>query len=197
MKKTKLFSFIAFTTLLLGAGLIAKTQDSTETYRPYNMQNDNKPSFFDRLVFGGNLGLQFGTETIIDISPVVGYKITEKLIGGVGAKYLYYKTELLINGNLYKYSTNIYGGSVFGRYYLTPEFYAHTEYEILNLEVPDDFVYGKLVRRNITSFLVGGGYRQPLGDRASIGITLLYNLTEDRYSPYQNPILRVGFGFGF
>lgn len=178
------------------ANVVAAQQDSTESYKPYKMKDESRPSFGQRLVFGGNFGLQFGTQTIIDISPVIGYKITEQLIGGIGIKYLYYKTEYYINSNLYKYSTNVYGGSVFGRYYITPNLFAHSEYEVLNLEVPDDFGIGYM-RTNITSVLVGGGYSQPLGDHASIGITLLYNLTEDAYSPYQNPILRVGFGFGF
>jgi hypothetical protein len=47
------------------------------------------------------------------------------------------------------------------------------------------------------SLLVGGGYVQPISDRAAINIMALYDVIEDRKSPYSNGIiLRVGATFG-
>ncbi|REJ81189.1 MAG: hypothetical protein DWQ44_11850 [Bacteroidetes bacterium] len=148
--------------------------------------------FRNRIFTGGNIGLQFGNQTIIEVAPIVGYRITEKLSAGLGAKYLYYRyKDAFIN-----YSTDIYGGSVFTRYLITENLFAHLEYEILNLEIYDDLL--RTFRRdNITSVFAGGGYRQMLGTRSSINIMLLYNLNESRHSPYQNPIIRIGFGIGF
>lgn len=150
-------------------------------------------TFWDKVYFGGNFGLQFGNQTLVDINPLVGYRLTEKLSVGFSATYIYYH----ITDSYYQldYSTNIYGGSIFTRYYLLENIFAHVEGEVLNLEVPDYF-RNRFVRENIFGFYVGGGYRQPLGDRSSLNILLLYNLNEDRNSPYQNPIIRVGFGFG-
>lgn len=152
---------------------------------------DNVP-FGQRLIFGGNIGLQFGRYTFVDISPLVGYKVTDQLIMGLGATYIYYS----VDDFPYKYSTNIFGGRAFTKYYLMENLFAHVEYEILNMEVLDDLTY-KLVRTNIPSLFVGGGYRQMMGERSAFELLLLYNLMEERNSPYQNPIIRAGFVFGF
>ncbi len=195
---------LAVAVIIACAGFAANAsaqKDSTESYRPYSMDND-MGTFWDRIVFGGNLGLQFGTSTIIDVSPIIGYKLTPKVLTGIGIKYLYYKTQYQY---LYQnvvitqsYSSNTYGGSLFGRFYVTDNFFAHVEYEVLNMDVPNDLnYYADYMRSNVTSFFVGGGYSQPLGTNASMGIALLYNLTEEKYTPYPNPIIRVGFGFGF
>ena len=50
-----------------------------------------KESFADKLVYGGSFGLQFGSLTLVDVSPVIGYRITEKLEAGLGFTYKYYK----------------------------------------------------------------------------------------------------------
>lgn len=199
-KSAELFSLLSFFLFAISIDVIA--QDTTSAPPNYKPEDENKIPFGQRLVFGGGLGLQFGDQTMIDIEPIIGYKITPQLIGGIGVKYIYYNTKYYYyysNGTsqLVEYSTNIYGGSVFGRYYFIENVFGHVEYEVLSLEVPDDFNYGEYVRTNITSFLVGGGYSQALGENASIGISVLYNLTEDNYSPYSNPIIRIGFGFGF
>lgn len=153
-----------------------------------------KESFWDKTYFGGNFGLQFGDQTVIDINPMMGYKLTEKLSVGVTATYIYYRFTNPYFTNV-KYSSNIYGGSIFSRYYFFENVFGHVEGEVLNLEVPDNFLQ-RYVRKNIFGFYVGGGYRQPMGERSSLNILLLYNLNEDRNSPYQNPIIRIGFGFG-
>jgi len=147
--------------------------------------------FFDRIYIGGNIGLQFGTQTILGISPQIGYKFTDQLIAGFGVQYYYFK----YSDDYTKYSSNIYGGSLFAKYLLTDNLFLHTEYEVLNLAVPID--YGSFRREEVTSILVGGGYRQMLGERSSVDFLVLFNLNESRYSPYSNPIIRVGFGFGY
>jgi len=157
-----------------------------------SFDDDEKPSFKDRIYFGGNFGLQFGSITAIDVSPIVGYMITPKLSGGVGITYQYLKYKDRYNNA--SFSTNIYGGKVFGRYNLTQQFFAHSEYEVLSLEY---FNVGEARRQriNVPGFFIGGGYFQPIGERAGISITALYNLLHDELrSPYRSPIvLRVGF----
>ncbi len=150
--------------------------------------------FWDKVYFGGNFGLQFGDQTVVDVNPLIGYRLTEKLSVGFTATYIYYKFKDPYNPS-YSYSSDIYGGSIFTRYFLLENIFAHIEGEVLNLEVPN-YVLNRYVREDIFGFYVGGGYRQPLGDRSSLNILLLYNLNEDRNSPYQNPIIRIGFGFG-
>lgn len=144
-----------------------------------------------RIWVGGNLGLQFGTVTLIQVNPLVGYRLTPKLTLGVTGNYIYLRDNTFSQ----RYSTEIYGGGLFGRYFITDDLYAHTEYEILSLETPNAYGSG-LYRTNVTSVLVGGGYRQWISDRAGIDLMLLWNVNQSRLSPYSNPIIRVGFIMG-
>jgi hypothetical protein len=179
--KRNVIAYILFLTGLLSAITLTAQERQRE-----------KAPFGQRLIFGGNIGLQFGRYTFVDISPLVGYKVTDQLIMGLGATYIYYS----VDDFPYKYSTNIFGGRTFSKYYLMENLFAHLEYEILNMEVLDDLTY-KLVRTNIPSLFAGGGYRQMMGERSAFELLLLYNLMEERNSPYQNPIIRAGFVFGF
>jgi len=43
--------------------------------------------------------------------------------------------------------------------------------------------------------MVGGGYRQRLGERSSVTITALWNLNQTANTPYSNPVIRLGFNF--
>jgi hypothetical protein len=152
-------------------------------------------TFWNKVYFGGNLGLQFGDQTIVDVNPLVGYRLTERLSVGFTVTYIYYHFKDPFSN--FNYSSDIYGGSIFTRYFILENIFAHVEAEVLNLEVPKYlFNNYEFVRDNVFGFYVGGGYRQALGDRSSINILLLYNLNENRNSPYQNPIIRIGFGFG-
>lgn len=155
--------------------------------------NPQREGFWDRVYTGGGIGLQFGSQTYVNISPLIGYRLTEKFSVGLSGTYLYYKYKDY--NPIYSYSSNTYGGSVFSRYLIFENLFAHVEYEILRLQVRDN-VSRLLGKRDITSVLVGAGYRQMLGERSSINLMILYNLNETAYSPYQNPIIRLSFGIG-
>lgn len=150
--------------------------------------------FWDRVYFGGNFGLSFGTVTYIDLSPALGYMITQDLSAGLGVTYRYFKRKAFP----YNYETNIYGGRLFARHNIGRQFFAYTEYESLNLEFTEEVDGGfRQVREWVPGFFVGGGVFLPLGQSAGINFMALYNLTFDRYrSPYAEPyVIRMGFSF--
>lgn len=159
-------------------------------------QKQNKASGFDpdRLFFGGNLGLQFGTITIIDVSPLAGYKITDRLAAGIGITYQYYNDKRFTPA----FSTSIYGGRVFSRFTVIENLFAHVEYEVLNYDAlfVDPYGYFNKDRVTANNFYVGGGYRQSIGGKAALEILILYNLNESAQSLYQNPIMRMGISVG-
>jgi hypothetical protein len=143
--------------------------------------------FTDRLFTGGDLGVQFGSITAVNVSPILGYWITkDKFAAGVGATYQYF------NYKSYNFTTSIYGGNLFSRYYFGESFFAHGEYELLNVEAFDGFHE----RVFVPGLLAGGGYRQDLGERASFVFMLLYNFSESYYTPYRNPVIRAGVNIG-
>ncbi len=128
---------------------------------------------------------------------MVGYKVTDKFAPGITLTYIYEKYK--DPSNYYPtYSTSVYGASAFMRYYIIPNAFAHVEYRVLNLDVPDEsnINYVTYRRANVTGIYIGGGYREPIGKRSSFNILLLYDIVQDPNSPYQNPIIKVGFGIG-
>ncbi len=156
-------------------------------------QSREKPSRsgkFDasRLRYGGSFGATFGDITFVEISPTVGYLLTDQFMVGLGGRYMYFEERFRFT----RYTTNIYGANTFAQYFFMENFIAHTEFEVLNLDdrfIPDE-------RVNVNSFFVGGGYRSMISDRSFASILVLFNLTEDANTPYTNPVVRVNFGFG-
>lgn len=160
----------------------------------------------DRIFFGGNFGMQFGTITSIEVSPIVGYYITPKLSAGAGIRFEYFKDKGYYA--TYAYETTIYGGDIFTRYIiisnlgeglnlgLNTGIFIQAEYEALSLEkMYFDPPYTEPGRFIVHSVLVGGGIIQPIGSRSAFLLSVLYNLNESARSPYSNPIIRVGFTF--
>jgi hypothetical protein len=152
-------------------------------------KNPPRERILDKMFVGGNFGLQFGTSTFVDFSPLVGYKVTEKVWAGVGATYQYYH----YNDGVYNFETNVFGGRVFGKYFFTNNLFAHCEYEYLNLEAFDFYPRRRV---DVTSLLAGAGYLQRFGRNSGIMAMILYNFTESLYTPYNNPIIRMGVIFG-
>jgi len=139
-----------------------------------------------KVFVGGNIGAQFGSITVVNVSPIIGYRITERLSAGFGLTYIYY------NYKAYNFSSSIYGGNIFGRFYILENVFAHAEYELLNLDSYDF----PGTRTNIENIYVGGGFRQAIGARSFFTIMALWNINESKYSPYGNPIIRMGFSIG-
>jgi hypothetical protein len=152
-----------------------------------------KNDFKSRLYFGGGFGLQFGSVTLVEISPLVGYKLTPKWSFGISPTYKYYKYKDYYSGNSYL-ATNVWGGSVFSRYDIFQNIFAHIEYESLfyNTKVSG----GLSEMQQYYSFLVGGGYQQQITGNSGMYLLVLWNLNDTPDSPYNNPIIRVGFNIG-
>jgi hypothetical protein len=170
------------------------TTVKAQQQEPIQPPPTNDDSFWDKIYIGGNFGLQFGTTTVVNLSPQVGYRVTEKFVPGIGITYIYYSYKI---PNYKRVESNIYGGSVFSKYFFTPNLFAHGEFEELNLEAYDDSIPPHIIRRWVPSLFVGGGYNQPLGQRGFIQLLLLFEVLQDRNSPYlnRNPVVRIGFGF--
>ena len=178
------FNTFVLTTIILLFG-------STAIYAQYqNLGTANKveikenPWFVGGMI-GGSLSNNGGS---FEISPLVGYKITDDFHVGSRLTYIYSKYD----GKSY----NDYGGSLFARHRFLEFLFAHVEYEVLNVDI--SFVSDpNRESRIINSLFVGGGLFQQMGGRGFATIAILYNLLETEYSPYSNPVMRIGFGVGF
>ena len=156
------------------------------------------------------LWLSFGSMTYVEVAPLVGYHVTDRLAVGLGPHYIF-QSQKATSYYPYAYQTHVFGLKGFARFALfthAEEFlpinlfsdlFAHVEYEGMSLEkqyyyaptYPDDgrFIY--------QGFLVGGGINQRIGLYNSISIMVLWNLNESTRSPYSNPVFRVGFNAFF
>jgi hypothetical protein len=180
----------------------------------------NPDNFWRRVSVGGNLGFQAGSVTGITIAPEARIRIVDQLYVGVRFLYEYYYSK-----NYYydrntdqelAYQSNVYGGGIYLRYYLSSLFdsflgnlFAHLEYEYQSYSQPYTISpvgkifdpYGNTYIRDNTviktnSIFVGGGYRQPISNKVSMDLLILFNLNDTYNSPYSNPIFRLGVGVG-
>ena len=211
--RSPLYGFIIFTSLVFINPISTISQESTKT---------KVHDFWHRVTVGGNLGFQFGSVTGIVLSPEIRIRLVDQLYVGIGFSYQYlrYKDYYYdwINKDYVDFTSNVYGGRIFARYYLSSLFdnalgniFAHIEYEYLtytrpyvltdqshgSIEDPYGYWYhpGKQIME-FNSIFVGGGYSQPLGGRVSLDLMILFNLNDSYLSPYTNPIFRLGFGIG-
>jgi len=159
-----------------------------------------KPPLRERLFFGGNIGLMFGSYTNIDISPIVGLWVLPRLAVAAGPDFRYYKDPYG--------STTIYGGKIYTEIVFLQDLnnllplgihlglFLHGEYEGLSLESAF-FKYPpyETDRFFLNTFLAGGGIRQMLGPRSAMNITFLWAFDNSGYGIYGNPEIRVSFMF--
>jgi opacity protein-like surface antigen len=138
-----------------------------------------------RIEFGGNLGLQFGTVTIVNISPSVGYWFTNYLMGGLELTYLYSHDS---REGGYKGST--YGIDILGKVYPYHNFYLEANYSNLNTGLPS---IGPVKERIWTrAFLIGGGYSQQLSQNVFLNFSILWDVIGEEWYPFNNPLIRAG-----
>jgi hypothetical protein len=161
---------------------------------------EEPPPLRERIFFGGNFGLQFGSITDIQVSPVIGLWVLPRVSVAGGPEFRYYKD--------YYYKTNIYGGKVYTEFVLMKDLnslipigvhtgiFFHLEDEFLNLESalwknsPD--LKGRFY---LNTILAGGGISQQMGARSSMNFTLLWTLNPSVYTIYSNPEIRISFNF--
>lgn len=149
----------------------------------------------DRIVTGGGLGLGFGTvQDFFSVSPMIGYRLTARLLAGTGGTYRYTNYKVVKPSM----KLNDYGINPFLRFTFYRNIFLQTEYEYLNYEFP--LTVSETTRRTFDSFLAGGGFIQPLGDRFAFYMMALYNFSyqdQVQYSPYDSPIvIRAGINIG-
>lgn len=190
-------TFILTACLLFAAVNIVSAQKARE----------QKPPLRERMFFGGSLGLQFGTYTDIQITPLVGLWVRPRLAIAAGPHYRYFKYPYYNGSVTTTVSTSMYGANGYVQFYplkdlnnLVPVglhmgIFMHLEDELLSLEsaVWDTSNPNK---RFIDNTLLGGfGISQMMGQRSSINLMFLWALNNSVMGLYNNPEIRVSFSF--
>lgn len=188
-----LIIFLSFSTI--------SGQDDNPDRFPFDQKSDEgKPSFSDRLFFGGNVGLMFGSVTDVQISPVVGYWVLPRVAVAAGTTYRYFKN--------YYDKTSIYGGKTYIELTVIQDLnsflpmgvhtgvFLHFEDELLSLKANFwKYPYNPPGRFYLNTVLAGAGISQTLGRRSSINFMVLWPLNDSEYGVYSKPEIRVSFIF--
>jgi hypothetical protein len=157
---------------------------------------------------GPDIGLMFGTVNRIEVAPVLGYYLSNRLSVAAGFKYEFYSEK-----NLYttygSVKTHIYGPRAFMRFavfnnigdYLpvgmNSSIFMHAEFESNNLS--SNYFYNPAVSDNSrfwhSTILLGGGFSQTASERIQINILFLWDTYTGSISLYNNPIIRFSLQF--
>lgn len=183
---------------------VDKKKEKTEDYF------DESGGFKHKLWYGGGLTLGFSGGNDVSIfqgglSPMVGYKIFDRLSVGprVGFNYSYIK--FFQSGRNYVVEPLSFNVGAFSRYKILDMIFAHVEYERFSEESvdpdQDGFIEfdqdGEIAtgRINSNNFYAGLGYNS--GGLLAYEIALLYNFLEPENS-FDTPFsIRAGFTYKF
>jgi hypothetical protein len=158
-----------------------------------NLMSQDFNKFTDKLYWGGNFGLSFGTYTYIQIAPVVSYAVNDNFYVGTGMDYTYFKDSR--NSFLNTYEGSIWAPKVFARYFVG-DFFGHVEFQqiyyknVYNIVNPNEMV-------SESHYYAGGGYRSWVGNNSFMFVMLLFDLERSDFYFGDNPLIQIGFSSGF
>ncbi len=160
---------------------------STQLSAQYQNQNfEPKSDFWQKVQFGGGLGLSFGNRyTDISIAPSAIYNVNDYFAVGLGAQYTYVKVKD-------SHDSNLYGGSLITLFNPLPEIQLSAELEQLRVNV--NGIGNNNFSSNFwnTGLFLGAGYRN-----GNVTIGVRYNVLHDEnksaYSDAFMPFVRFYF----
>jgi hypothetical protein len=179
--------FLSF--LLFWLNGIAQPGDDYVNARPSNekaKENMNDLTRRERTVVGGSLGLGLSSSNgsgmfYGSLTPLLGYRVTDRLSAGVGFNYTYYKSRL--------YEEQIYAGIAWARFGLFNGLFACAEINQVNAPI---YSLGGMTRENFPLVLAGGGISQGIEHGLGTYFQIMYDFTEEVRSPYGPIIIRGG-----
>ena len=159
-----------------------------------------KSEFWQKVQFGGGLGLNFGSNyTNISVAPGAIYNVNPFFSIGLGAQYTYIDQKAYSAGlnRTVQYTNNLYGGSVVGLFNIIQSIQLSAEVEQLRVNTERKIVENAVVNSINddfwnTALFVGAGYRT-----RNVTIGARYNLLHEKnknvYSEPFMPFVRVYF----
>lgn len=181
MKKKKqvflTFSFVLMFFITLESKVNAQENEAIKS----------KSIFWERVQFGGGLGLGFGNGyTNIIVAPSAIYNFNEYVAAGLGIQYSYVNQKGF-------YQSNIYGGSIIALFNPIEVIQLSTEIEQLRVNTSYDAFYGGDTDNFWnTALFLGAGYRT---QNVTLGLryNVLYKENQGVYANAFIPFIRVFF----
>jgi hypothetical protein len=145
--------------------------------------------WFEKVTVGGNFQAWFGNPSFVFLSPTIGYMPVNNLNVGIGGIYNYTSVNFGAYG---RFTQSIFGGHSFARYTIAESYFVQTQFDLLRQ--PDWYSPDVNDRVWVKYLLLGGGFRQMIGDRAALITSIMYNLTPHPFSIYPGRVI-LQFGF--
>ncbi len=173
---------------------------SGKTGKAKYRENAKKSGFdVNRLILGGGFGAGYGSGMFsLQVSPIAGYRLTDRLAAGVGLSFQYFSikngTEIFnTSTNQYEYHTPrgiVISPNIWGRYFLFDRLFASVigEYNFSNTtDYAPALIYGNGVEKvkfnfGIPSALLGLGYAQQITSKASFVFIISYDVLQSATS---------------
>ena len=158
---------------------------NTTVFSQNNDSFKSKNQFWDKVQFGGGLGLGFGNGfTNIAVAPSAIYNFNQYVSAGLGLQYSYLKQKNF-------YDSHTYGASVIGLVNPIPEVQLSIELEQLRVNVNYQDINYKENFWN-TGLFLGAGYR---AQNVTIGAryNVLFDKDKNVYGDAFMPFVRVYF----
>jgi outer membrane protease len=166
-------------------------------------QTNDTSTNSSKFYFGGHIFVR--TEkynSIYEVSPSVGYYVTDQFLVASSFYFSKYKLIQYIDDKKSTSNYNYYGPSIFLRYYLAKEkffsnLFLHSEYMMLK----SDYSFLNSAQKtekgnyNANIFQTGIGYRQIIANRFFLNFLVLVEPSPHKNTPYKNPTLRIGVEF--
>lgn len=193
--------FIISLLVFYSSFLLAEQKDSTVIKQDSTIEkSESPPSKESRWYYGGEVGFGFSSDYFsIGIEPIVGYKITPKFSLGGKIGYTYISDSRY--DPLPTLNTSNYGGSIFSRYRIIPQLYAHAEFAYWSYEQAIDITADgyETERVWVPFILLGAGFSQMISPNVWAYAEVLFDVLNDPNSPYEewDPWISVGVGVGF
>jgi hypothetical protein len=137
--------------------------------------------------WGGNVQAWIGNPTFILLSPTLGYTPFKNFNVGLGGIYNFTSYSSIYG----TYSQSIFGGHSYVRYTIADSYFVQAQFDklfqpdLLSIE-PNDRVW-------VDYLLIGGGFRQAVGEKVALTTSIMYNVNPDPLSIYPSRII-IQFG---
>lgn len=167
--------FLTITLTICAFAAFSQEEEPQEKEKPAFFEQP-KPAWKDKLRYGGNFWLGFWGAFYVDVSPMVGYEVTNKgTVVGLGANLIY---QGVFNGG----GDFIYGPKIFVRQPVFRSIFVQAEYEMMNAYSNQFYSFNAgtpvtdIKKKWEGSPLIGAGFYQGRQGQRGSYLALMYNL---------------------
>ncbi|MDN5214951.1 hypothetical protein QQ020_22920 [Fulvivirgaceae bacterium BMA12] len=147
----------------------------------------------EKIILGGNFDIQMADPILIDLSPLIGFRLNKKISIGMGGTY---RVDLTFDDKSFntQNDTEVYGFNSFISYDIIKQFFVYGQYDYLSRKEQDRDV-DEQIQTWEPAFMAGIGRSFRVHTKVTGTVMLLYNVVESNIkSPFGNKF-QVKFGF--